>query len=248
LQKGADERPAETMRPSPCRRSVSVLGTNALLFRFNGNDQHDHQHHDGSEYGPETAGAADKEHPVIVPELHCLTPFRRPDRGIAKVRFRRGRSIPHRPDRWPSSLRTVRDLRKCSNGPSDALQAPTIRRSVGAQPWRRLKTKERRKVRKGIQTGATPVLSQDTTMGDARGVNGADVSPSPLGICLRQLRRAAGMKQATLAKRSGRSQTLIALLESGKRTSCRRSTLERLAAALGVSADRLIVEIGQTTM
>ena len=74
----------------------------------------------------------------------------------------------------------------------------------------------------------------------------AKTPPSPLGIRLRQLRRAAGMKQSMLAKYSGRSQTLIALLESGKRKGCRRSTLESLAATLGVSAAQLAGElIGQ---
>jgi DNA-binding Xre family transcriptional regulator len=71
----------------------------------------------------------------------------------------------------------------------------------------------------------------------------AAAQATPLGIRLRRFRLAdRRMTQATLAKRAGRSQTLIALLESGKRTGCRRSTLERLAAALGVSVARLTEE------
>ena len=60
-----------------------------------------------------------------------------------------------------------------------------------------------------------------------------DAAQTPsFGIRLRQLRRAAGLKQITLAKRSGLSRSLVALIETGRRGKRPDfSTVQRLTPA-----------------
>ncbi len=63
----------------------------------------------------------------------------------------------------------------------------------------------------------------------------------PLAGRLRALRQAAGLKQATLARRAGLTREAISMLETGKRG--RRpgvDTVVRLAAALGVPVAELV--------
>ena len=68
----------------------------------------------------------------------------------------------------------------------------------------------------------------------------AERGAAPLAVRLRSLRLAAGLKQATLAKRSGLSQGMISGLESGKRGRyIRYATVQALADALGVTVDDL---------
>jgi DNA-binding XRE family transcriptional regulator len=68
----------------------------------------------------------------------------------------------------------------------------------------------------------------------------AKTPPSPLGIRLRQLRRAAGLKQLTLAKRAGVCRSLVAAIEAGHRGKRPAlNTVERLAAALGLTVAQL---------
>lgn len=57
---------------------------------------------------------------------------------------------------------------------------------------------------------------------------------SPLGRNVRRLRKAAGLTQPQLAKKSGVSRPTIANLETGYATTASLETAERLAAALGV--------------
>lgn len=52
-------------------------------------------------------------------------------------------------------------------------------------------------------------------------------------ICIKTLRKHKGLTQAELAERSGIQQSMLSLIESGKRTPSVRSA-QRIAAALGV--------------
>ena len=61
-----------------------------------------------------------------------------------------------------------------------------------------------------------------------------------LGLCpLRYLRNRAGLTQEQLSRKTGLSQSYIAKLETGERKASSRS-LQRLARALGVKAEKLI--------
>ncbi len=62
--------------------------------------------------------------------------------------------------------------------------------------------------------------------------------PESFGRNLRTLRAFKGMGQDKLAERSGINRTSISLLENGYRRP-RRSTVEKLAAALGVEPEML---------
>jgi transcriptional regulator with XRE-family HTH domain len=60
------------------------------------------------------------------------------------------------------------------------------------------------------------------------------------GETVRQLRQMRGWKQAELARRSGIHQAMISNLERDRYASPTGETLERLAAAFGVSVDMLL--------
>lgn len=66
--------------------------------------------------------------------------------------------------------------------------------------------------------------------------NRAKRKPAPFGVLLLRLRAAAGLTQEQLAARAGLSPNAIAALESGKRRTPRLTTVELLAAALGLDA------------
>jgi predicted ATPase/DNA-binding CsgD family transcriptional regulator/transcriptional regulator with XRE-family HTH domain len=66
--------------------------------------------------------------------------------------------------------------------------------------------------------------------------NRAKRKPAPFGVLLLRLRAAAGLTQEQLAARAGLSPNAIAALESGKRRTPRPTTVELLAAALGLEA------------
>ena len=61
-----------------------------------------------------------------------------------------------------------------------------------------------------------------------------------LGERLKAVRRRLGMSQEELATRSGVSQEVIEIVESGKRRYMRSDHLALLVKALGVSADELL--------
>jgi predicted ATPase/DNA-binding CsgD family transcriptional regulator/transcriptional regulator with XRE-family HTH domain len=66
--------------------------------------------------------------------------------------------------------------------------------------------------------------------------NTAKRKPAPFGVLLLRLRAAAGLTQEQLAARASLSPNAIAALESGKRRTPRFTTVELLAAALGLSS------------
>ena len=66
------------------------------------------------------------------------------------------------------------------------------------------------------------------------------MSPKRLGKMLKQRREEQGLTQAALAHKVGVSQTYIAKLESGARTSPSLATLRKLAKALGVPVVELL--------
>ena len=53
-----------------------------------------------------------------------------------------------------------------------------------------------------------------------------------IGIRIRERRRALNMSQETLAKKSGICRAIISMLENGRRTDVRVSTLSSIAKAL----------------
>jgi len=62
------------------------------------------------------------------------------------------------------------------------------------------------------------------------------------GILIRQVRKSKGWTQQQLAQVAGISQSVIAELESGTRTSASLATLRRLATALNITVDALLAE------
>jgi transcriptional regulator with XRE-family HTH domain len=64
---------------------------------------------------------------------------------------------------------------------------------------------------------------------------------SPVALRLRELREAAGLSQTALAERAGVRQATVSDLERGKSKGVEFATLEALADALGVPAERLVV-------
>ena len=70
----------------------------------------------------------------------------------------------------------------------------------------------------------------------ANTTNTVTQEPAPFGALLVRLRSAAGLTQEQLAARAGLSPAAIAALESGKRRTPRFTTVELLAAALGLDA------------
>jgi transcriptional regulator with XRE-family HTH domain len=61
----------------------------------------------------------------------------------------------------------------------------------------------------------------------------------PIKDRVRQLRKAAGLTQQTLAVKAGLSMSAVVQIESGRIPDPRVSTLKALAVALGVSLDEL---------
>lgn len=95
----------------------------------------------------------------------------------------------------------------------------------------------------GLASGASFVLSVDmvaarapdaTTTQAPSALDGAKV-----GSRLRELRKAAGLTQAELARRTGIHRPNIARVEAGRHTPS-LDTLARIAAAIGVSATRVL--------
>jgi transcriptional regulator with XRE-family HTH domain len=66
------------------------------------------------------------------------------------------------------------------------------------------------------------------------------VSPPTMGSMIRRLREAHGLTQLQLAKKVGVTQSYIAQLESGRRTSPSLARLKRLAKALDVHVSALL--------
>jgi len=60
-----------------------------------------------------------------------------------------------------------------------------------------------------------------------------------LGTTIRRLRQEQGLTQVQLAEKSGISQALVSVIESGAIKDPRGSTYERLANALGVTWEEL---------
>ena len=61
---------------------------------------------------------------------------------------------------------------------------------------------------------------------------------------IRELRLKKGLTQDALAKRAGIPQGVLSYIESGKTKHPRIDTLSAIAAALGVSVDKLIKKAG----
>jgi DNA-binding XRE family transcriptional regulator len=98
-----------------------------------------------------------------------------------------------------------------------------------------------------LESGASVELSAARVLpnmgnGSAERTNGAaTVDGSRLGARLRELRLAAGLTQAELARRTGIHRPNIARVEAGRHTPS-LETLTRLATAIGVSATRVLSE------
>src|SRR5262249_29220224 len=69
-----------------------------------------------------------------------------------------------------------------------------------------------------------------------RGHAMATTEPAPFGALLLRFRAAAGFTQEQLAARAGLSPNAVAALERGRRRTPRATTVELLAAALGLEA------------
>ena len=61
---------------------------------------------------------------------------------------------------------------------------------------------------------------------------------------IRELRMKQGLSQNALAKRAGIRQGVLSYIESGKTKHPRIDTLSAIAAALGVSVDKLMKKAG----
>jgi transcriptional regulator with XRE-family HTH domain len=66
--------------------------------------------------------------------------------------------------------------------------------------------------------------------------------PSPFGRRLRQLREAAGLSVAALARTSGVHPQVLYELEKGRKVDPQWKTVRLVAAALGVSTDEFVPE------
>lgn len=71
-------------------------------------------------------------------------------------------------------------------------------------------------------------------------ITGGTVSPRKMGSMIRRLRESKPMTQDALAKKVGVTQSYIAQLESGRKTSPSLPRLKRLAKALDVSISALL--------
>jgi transcriptional regulator with XRE-family HTH domain len=69
-----------------------------------------------------------------------------------------------------------------------------------------------------------------------------DITPAGLLVNLGRIRQMRGLTQVQVAERAGVPQTSIALMETG-RQSCSITTLLKLCAGLGCSADELLGRI-----
>ena len=76
----------------------------------------------------------------------------------------------------------------------------------------------------------------------------ASTQRSPLARNIERLRIARGWTQPQLAQRAGVSQGSVSKIESGTATEIRRQTQEKIAAAFGISADALAVDIDQVLL
>ena len=98
-----------------------------------------------------------------------------------------------------------------------------------------------------LATGARFRLELDRVRTSKRPVNGVDggipveVEGPRLGARLRQLRKAAGLTQAELARRTGIHRPNIARVEAGRHTPS-LETLARLASAIGVPTTAVLME------
>jgi transcriptional regulator with XRE-family HTH domain len=66
-----------------------------------------------------------------------------------------------------------------------------------------------------------------------------------LGERIRRLRDAAGMSQQALASAAGLSMSAVTLLELGKRTDPRLSTLQAIAGVLGIPVYELVKDLDE---
>jgi len=96
---------------------------------------------------------------------------------------------------------------------------------------------------KTVEVKAARVAAAGTRLGSAsNGVNGnAPIDGARLGARLRELRQAAGLTQAELARRTGIHRPNIARVEAGRHTPS-LETLARLAAAIGVPTTHVLAE------
>ena len=98
-----------------------------------------------------------------------------------------------------------------------------------------------------LSTGARLRLELDRVRTERRPVNGfnggipVEVEGPRLGARLRQLRKAAGLTQAELARRTGIHRPNIARVEAGRHTPS-LETLARLATAIGVPTTAVLME------
>lgn len=70
---------------------------------------------------------------------------------------------------------------------------------------------------------------------------------STLSLRVRELREKRGMSQAELGKAAGVRQATVSDIENGRVTGVKLGTLEKLARALDVPAQRLIVTRGRVS-
>ena len=95
----------------------------------------------------------------------------------------------------------------------------------------------------GLTSGASFVLSVDMVAARAPEATPAQATTAldgaRVGSRLRELRKAAGLTQAELARRTGIHRPNIARVEAGRHTPS-LDTLARIAAAIGVSATRVL--------
>jgi DNA-binding XRE family transcriptional regulator len=93
----------------------------------------------------------------------------------------------------------------------------------------------------GFASGHSFVLHADAAghRGDNGASNGATLDGHRLGARLRQLRKAAGLTQAELSRRTGIHRPNIARVEAGRHTPS-LETLARLATAIGIPASRIL--------
>ncbi len=94
-----------------------------------------------------------------------------------------------------------------------------------------------------LESGAALVLTAESIAPRAEGLNGvhhsAALDGAKVGSRLRELRKAAGLTQAELARRTGIHRPNIARVEAGRHTPS-LDTLARIAAAIGVPATRVL--------
>lgn len=98
-----------------------------------------------------------------------------------------------------------------------------------------------------VQLEATSLVRHAPELRNGNGLsktNGVPIEGARLGARLRQLRLAAGLTQAELARRTGIHRPNIARVEAGRHTPS-LETLARLASAIGVPTTRVLTEDGE---